>query len=38
MNWTFWNLFIGNSSPAAADETVYSEVKPRGVLGNNAVI
>lgn len=28
-------LFLGKSSPASADETVYSEVKPGAPLGNN---
>ena len=30
--------FIGQSAPAAADESVYSEVKPGSSLGNNATV
>ena len=33
-----WSPFIGRSAPAAADETVYSEVKPGSSLGNNAAV
>ena len=33
-----YNPFIGQSAPAAADESVYSEVKPGSSLGNNATV